>query len=130
MPSKSVFRPFLARPFDPRSVLLRRTDILTLPNSDKPSEMEGLPMKFWNIEVYILEEIGNKIQCGQQDGPEVNPDGALLGIAMVGLVLSIPQGLPRTVWDFSWKGKRTQKACVSFWERMLNDPILLCRQMA
>lgn len=29
-------------------------------NSDKPSEMEGFPMKSWNIEVYILDEMGNE----------------------------------------------------------------------
>jgi transcription initiation factor IIF auxiliary subunit len=35
-------------------------DILTLWHSDKPSEMEGFPMKSWNIEVYILDEMGNE----------------------------------------------------------------------
>jgi len=29
-------------------------------NIDKPSEMEGFPMKSWNIEVYILDEMGNE----------------------------------------------------------------------
>jgi transcription initiation factor IIF auxiliary subunit len=28
--------------------------------SDKPSEMEGFPMKSWNIEVYLLDEAGNE----------------------------------------------------------------------
>ncbi len=27
---------------------------------DKPSEMEGFPMKSWNIEVYMLDEMGNE----------------------------------------------------------------------
>lgn len=29
-------------------------------NIDKPSEMEGYPMKSWNIEVYLLDEAGNQ----------------------------------------------------------------------
>ncbi|KAE8451504.1 hypothetical protein EG329_003577 [Mollisiaceae sp. DMI_Dod_QoI] len=29
-------------------------------NIDKPSEMEGFPMKSWNIEVYMLDEMGNE----------------------------------------------------------------------
>jgi len=28
--------------------------------SDKPSEMEGFPMKSWNIEIYLLDEAGNE----------------------------------------------------------------------
>lgn len=28
--------------------------------SDKPSEVEGFPMKLWNIEVYLLDEAGNE----------------------------------------------------------------------
>jgi len=27
--------------------------------SDKPSEMEGFPMKSWNIEVFLVDEQGN-----------------------------------------------------------------------
>lgn len=29
-------------------------------NIDKPSEMEGFPMKSWNIEVFLLDEAGNE----------------------------------------------------------------------
>ncbi len=29
-------------------------------SSDKPSEVEGFPMKLWNIEVYLLDEAGNE----------------------------------------------------------------------
>jgi transcription initiation factor IIF auxiliary subunit len=28
--------------------------------SDKPSEMEGFPMKTWNIEIYLLDEAGHE----------------------------------------------------------------------
>ncbi len=28
--------------------------------SDKPSEMEGFPMKSWNIEVFLVDEQGNE----------------------------------------------------------------------
>lgn len=28
--------------------------------SDKPSEVEGFPMKIWNIEIYLLDEAGNE----------------------------------------------------------------------
>lgn len=42
------------------SLLRDLTDILMILHSDKPSEMEGFPMKSWNIEVYILDEMGNE----------------------------------------------------------------------
>jgi transcription initiation factor IIF auxiliary subunit len=29
-------------------------------SSDKPSEVEGFPMKIWNIEIYLLDEAGNE----------------------------------------------------------------------
>ena len=29
-------------------------------NSDKPSEVEGFPMKTWSIEIYLLDEAGNE----------------------------------------------------------------------
>jgi transcription initiation factor IIF auxiliary subunit len=29
-------------------------------HSDKPSDVEGFPMKRWNIEVYLLDEAGNE----------------------------------------------------------------------
>ena len=28
--------------------------------SDKPSEVEGFPMKIWNIEIYLLDEAGHE----------------------------------------------------------------------
>lgn len=28
--------------------------------SDKPSEMEGFPMKSWNIEIFLVDEAGNE----------------------------------------------------------------------
>jgi transcription initiation factor IIF auxiliary subunit len=28
-------------------------------NIDKPSEMEGFPMKSWNIEIFLVDENGN-----------------------------------------------------------------------
>lgn len=29
-------------------------------DSDKPSEVEGFPMKSWNIEIFLLDEAGNE----------------------------------------------------------------------
>lgn len=31
--------------------------------SDKPAEMEGYPMKSWNIEIFLLDEQGNECKA-------------------------------------------------------------------
>jgi transcription initiation factor IIF auxiliary subunit len=34
--------------------------VLIASSSDKPSEVEGFPMKIWNIEIYLLDEAGQE----------------------------------------------------------------------
>lgn len=45
----------------PCKALCTQHGVLTfILSSDKPSEMEGFPMKSWNIEIYLLDDAGEE----------------------------------------------------------------------